>query len=91
MFYAGFTSIGSWEGRKNFGVGIFLNKKLVRVGLQETNKFLLGLRPLQFNYLSYKLFWGKKFCQTPKKKKEVDFGVLQTKVVKKFSGRLKKR
>ena len=29
----------SGESRKNFGVGIFLNKKLVRVGLQETNNF----------------------------------------------------
>ena len=43
MFYACFTLIGSWEGGKNFRVGIFLNKKLVRVGLQETNNFFLGL------------------------------------------------
>ena len=34
-----FRLIGSWEGRKNLRVGIFLNKKLVRVGLQETNNF----------------------------------------------------
>ena len=27
-FYACFTLIGSWEGRKNFGVGILLNKNL---------------------------------------------------------------
>ena len=26
------------------------------------------LRPLHFNYLSYELFFGKKYCQTPKKK-----------------------
>ena len=40
------------------------------------------LRPLQFKYLSYKLFLEKKSCQTPKKeKKKVDFGVLRTKVV----------
>ena len=26
-------------------------------------------RPPQFNYLSYELFWEKKSCQTPKKKK----------------------
>ena len=33
MFYV------DWElgGLKNLGVGIFLNKKLVRAGLQETN------------------------------------------------------
>ena len=31
--------IGSWEGRKNFGVEFFMKKKLVRVGLQETNNF----------------------------------------------------
>ena len=28
VFYAGFTLIGSWEGGKNFRVGIFLNKDL---------------------------------------------------------------
>ena len=39
MFYARFTLIGSGMGYKNFRVGIFLNKKLVRVGLQETNNF----------------------------------------------------
>ena len=34
------------------------------------------VRPLQFNYLSYELFWRKKSCQTPKKKKKkVIFGV----------------
>ena len=30
-------------GRKNFRVGIFFDLKLVRVGLQETNNFFLGL------------------------------------------------
>ena len=50
------------------------------------------LRPLQFNYLSYELFLEKKSCQTPPpKKKKVDFGVLRTKVVWKFSVRLKKK
>ena len=39
VFYACFTLIGSWEGEKNLRVGIFLNKKLVMVGLQETNNF----------------------------------------------------
>ena len=29
MFYAGVTLFGSWEGGKNFGVGIFLNKNLL--------------------------------------------------------------
>ena len=28
-FYACFTLIGSWEGGKNFRVGIFLNKNLL--------------------------------------------------------------
>ena len=52
----------------------------------------LQVRPLQFNYLSYKLFGGKKSCQTPKKKKKkVIFGVLRTKVVLKFSVRLQKK
>ena len=46
MFYACLTLIGSWEGGKNLRVEIFLNKKLVRVGLQETNNFL-GLRVLK--------------------------------------------
>ena len=50
------------------------------------------VRPLIFNYLSYKLFLEKKFCQTQKKKKKkVDFGVLRTKVVWKFSVRLQKK
>ena len=40
----------------------------------------LYIRPLQFNYLSYKLFLGK-----------VIFGVLRTKVVLKFSVRLQKK
>ena len=29
VFYACFWLIGSWEGEKNFGVGIFLNKNLL--------------------------------------------------------------
>ena len=29
VFYACFTMIGSWEGRKNFRVGISLNKNLL--------------------------------------------------------------
>ena len=29
VFNACFTLIGSWEGRKNFWVGIFLNKNLL--------------------------------------------------------------
>ena len=32
--------------------------------------YFLWLRPLQFNYLSYKLFLEKKSCQTQKKKKK---------------------
>ena len=39
MFYVDW----SWEGGKNFRVGIFFEKKLVRVGLQETKNFFLGL------------------------------------------------
>ena len=55
-------------------------------------KCCLDLRPLQFNYFSYKLFLEKKSCQTPKKKKKkVTFGVLRTKVVLKFSVRLLKK
>ena len=51
-----------------------------------------SLRPLQFDYLSYKLFLEKNTCQTPKKKKKkVTFGVLRTKVVLKFSVRLQKK
>ena len=56
------------------------------------NRILILLRPLQFNYLSYELFLEKKSCQTPKKKKKkVISGVLRTKVVLKFSVRLKKK
>ena len=39
VFYACFTLMGGLEGGKNFRVGIFFNKKLVRVGLQEINNF----------------------------------------------------
>ena len=51
------------------------------------------IRPLLFNYLSYKLFSEKKkSCQTPKKKeKNVTFGVLRTKVVLKFYVTQKKK
>ena len=42
-FYARFMLIGSWKGKKNFRVGISFELKLVRVGLQETNNFFLGL------------------------------------------------
>ena len=49
-------------------------------------------RPLQFNYLSYELFFGKKILSDSKKKeKKVIFGVLRTKVVLKFSVRLIKK
>ena len=43
MFYARFTLIGSWEGKKNFGVGIFLNKNLLRKGYRKQTTFFLGL------------------------------------------------
>ena len=50
------------------------------------------VRPLQFNYLSYKLFFGKKILSDSKKKeKKVTFGVLRMKVVLKFSVRLQKK
>ena len=29
VFYACFSLIGSWEGDKNFGIGIFMNKNLL--------------------------------------------------------------
>ena len=35
VFYACFSLIGSWEGEKNFRVGIFLNKNLLGLGLME--------------------------------------------------------
>ena len=37
---------------------------------EKTQKLHKHVRPLQFNYLSYKLFLEKKFCQTPKKRKK---------------------
>ena len=54
-------------------------------------KFYIIFRPLQFNYLSYKLFLEKKSCQTQKKEKKVTFGVLQTKVFLNFFVRLQKK
>ena len=44
MFYACFTLIGSWEGRNNFRVGIFLNKHLLGWGYRKQTTFL-GLSP----------------------------------------------
>ena len=51
------------------------------------------LRPLQFNYLSYELFFEKEnpVRLKKKKKKKVIFGVLRTKVALKFSVRLQKK
>ena len=80
-----------------FGVSKFSDKFMEFLSRAEFNVFVLDifssrLRPLQFNYLSYKLFLEKKSCQTPKKKeKKVTFGVLRTKVVLKFSVRLQKK
>ena len=53
--------------------------------------FSWPFRPLQFNYLSYELFRKKNPVRLKKKKKKVDFGVLRTKVVEKFSVRLQKK
>ena len=50
-----FMLIGSWEGRKNFRVWIFLNKNLLgqlRVGLKETNYF--SFRP-EVSYFHLKI------------------------------------
>ena len=38
MFF--FTLIGSWEGGKNFGVGIFLNKYSLGLGYRKQTTFL---------------------------------------------------
>ena len=35
----------------------------------------ISYTPLQFNYLSYELFWKKQPVRLQKKKKKVDFGV----------------
>ena len=84
--------IGNWKGRKQFRVEMFLSKNLLGLGYRKHTTYFSCLRPLQFNYLSYKLFLEKKSCQTPKKKeKKVIFGVLRTKVVLKFSVRLQKK
>ena len=40
VFYACFTLFGSWMGDKNFGVGIFLNKKHVSAGYRKQTSFL---------------------------------------------------
>ena len=39
VFYACFTLIGSWEGEKNFMVGIFLNKNLLGYGYRKQTTF----------------------------------------------------
>ena len=38
-FYTCFTLIGSWEGGKNFRVGIFLNRNLLGWGYREQTIF----------------------------------------------------
>ena len=45
------------------------NTQPMKPSMKGLKQFYL-LRPLQFNYLSYKLFLEKKSCQTPKKKKK---------------------
>ena len=35
MFYACFSLIGSWEGKKNFRVGNILNKNLLGLGYRK--------------------------------------------------------
>ena len=42
-FYACFTLIRSWEGKKTIQGRDFFEYKLVRVGLQETNNFFYDL------------------------------------------------
>ena len=46
------------------------------------------LRTLQFNYVSLQALFGKIILPDSKKKKKVDFGVLRTKLFKKYSVRL---
>ena len=46
------------------------SKEYVHINAVETYFFI---RPLQFNYLSYKLFLEKKSCQTPKKKEKKSY------------------
>ena len=43
MFYACFTLIGSWEGKKNFRVGNILNKNLLGLGYRKNKQLFLGL------------------------------------------------
>ena len=81
---------------------MYISNRVVMCSVQLMNQYIDGmyswwccfyyLRPLQFNYLSYKLFLEKKSCQTPKKKKKkVTFGVLRTKMVSNFFFRLPKK
>ena len=39
VFYAYFMLIGSLKGKKTLKVGICWSKKVIRVGLQQTNNF----------------------------------------------------
>ena len=55
MFYACFTLIGSWEGGKNFRVGIFLNKNLLGKGYRKQTTFF---RPKVSNQRSEIHFLG---------------------------------
>ena len=49
MFYACFTLIGGWEGRKNFKVGIFLNKNLLGWGYRKQTTFVFRPKALVYN------------------------------------------
>ena len=44
--------IGSWEGRKNFRVGIFLNKNLLGLGYRKQTTFFLDLIPILDQFCS---------------------------------------
>ena len=65
VFYACFVFIGSWEGEKNFRVGIFLNKNLLGYRVTGNKQLFLGLisNKKQHDNLSETFLLGNIFCR----------------------------
>ena len=54
------------KSAKNGGGGALIQDSALNRA--NTVSLIIIIRPLQFDYLSYKLFLEKEFCQTPKNK-----------------------
>ena len=58
MFYACFMLIGSWEGDKNFRIGIFLNKNLLGLTGNKQLFFKPNINPKHYQLMAFKVATG---------------------------------